>query len=128
MATITAQANAATDLELKFTAGGKAVGKVNVAENHYRNDNGQWQQTGVTWYRLTIFDKAAELAAEHIRKGDRIVFTGELKTEEWQDKEGNVKSSLEVLVKRWGIVPKSTNTNAANNAQWGAQSTNMPPF
>lgn len=47
------------------------------------------------WISVTTFNKTADLCAD-LEKGDRIVVQGELKYEEWTDKEGNKRSQHKI--------------------------------
>ena len=47
------------------------------------------------WISVTTFNKTADLCAD-LQKGDRIVVQGELKYDEWTDKEGNKRSQHKI--------------------------------
>lgn len=57
------------------------------------------------WISVTTFNKTADLCAD-LQKGDRIVVQGELKYEEWTDKEGNKRSQHKInanLVHKYSV-------------------------
>lgn len=113
MAQVTFTGNVTQDPELKFAASGTAVLALNVAENHSRRnkDTQQWEETGTTWRRVTVFSAKAEALAEVLRKGDRVLVTGREETREYAKQDGSKGSSLEVTADTVAIVPK-TNRNA----------------
>jgi single-strand DNA-binding protein len=95
--TITATGNLAADVELRFTAAGKAIAKLRLATNRSRkSDSGQWETTHTTWLAVTLWDTDAETAAEYFRKGDKVTVTGELTVEEWETKDGEKRTTLVV--------------------------------
>lgn len=109
MATITAKVRAAQDAELKFTPSGAAILEINAAENHSRKDqSGQWQDTGTTWWRVKVFGKLAETLAEaHISKGTLLLVTGRSETREYEKRDGSRGSSLELIADDVAIIPQA---------------------
>ncbi len=43
------------------------------------------------WHNIKTWNKAAEKVYNGLRKGDLVAVAGELKTENWEDREGNKK-------------------------------------
>jgi len=63
--------NLGADPELRYTPGGKAVTNLRVAvNNRHRGQDGEWQEE-TQWFRVELWDQAAERAAEQFRKGNR---------------------------------------------------------
>lgn len=90
---------AAADPELRFSPSGVAVGSVRaVAAKKKKNDStGEWEDDKLCWIRVTCFKQLAENLVESISKGDSFVLVGKLSTEEWEDKDGNKRTSVEVV-------------------------------
>lgn len=91
--------NLAADPELRYTQSGKAVTEIRVgATPRVRNaQTEQWEDDGVTqWYRISLWDQAAEVAAETLRKGDRVRVEGALVHREFEGKDGTTRTSHEV--------------------------------
>jgi len=105
---ITITGRLATDPELRFASTGTAMCTVVVPDQKSRKNEqtGQWEeQSATTWFRATVFKDAAEALAEHARKGDTVTVSGRLITREWTNKDGEVKSSLEVDFATVAVVP-----------------------
>ena len=84
------------DADLRFTPAGKAVCELSIADNHRRKgSSGEWEDDGTTWYRVTLWEQDAEDAAT-LRKGDRVVVTGELRSRAFEKRDGTHGVSLEV--------------------------------
>ena len=82
--------------DVRFTTAGKAVCELSVADNHRRKgSSGEWEDDGTTWYRVTLWEQDAEDAAT-LRKGDRVVVTGELRSRVFEKRDGTQGVSLEV--------------------------------
>ena len=68
--------NLGADPELRYTPGGKAVAKLRVAVNdRYQGPDGEWQEE-TQWFRVELWEQAAERAAERLRKGHKVFAEG----------------------------------------------------
>src|SRR5690348_10355103 len=106
--TITITGRLAADPELRFAASGTAMCNISVPDQKRvkNKDTQEWEDaSATTWFRVTVFKEAAEALAEQARKGDNVVVTGRLITREWTNKDGEVKSSLEVDYATVAVVP-----------------------
>ena len=82
--------HAGRDAETRYTPGGDAVCEVSIAVTRKRKET-----ETVTWWKVVVFGKSAEWAGE-IKKGDVVFAAGEPVLEEWQDKNGNQRSTLKL--------------------------------
>ena len=87
------------DPEVRNTKNGNSVANLNVAVSYAKD---------VTeWYRVTAWGSNAKFA-EKLKKGDRIVVIGQMKTRKWTDKEGNDRYSTELNAGDFfGVVAKA---------------------
>lgn len=86
-----------TDPELKFTQAGKAVAKCRiVADKKKKTDGGEWVDDKVCWLNLSIWEQQAENFVESVEKGMLIFVTGRLETREYENREGEKRTSLDV--------------------------------
>lgn len=97
------ECTAVADPELRFSPNGMAVAKIRTASNKAKkNDDGTWAKDEnnrtvydkVCYLTVTCFDKLAEHVAESVVKGDRLVITGQIQTEEWNDRDTGEKRSM----------------------------------
>lgn len=77
--------------ELKYTTQGTAVCSFSLATNEKRKD-----QDVTTWFKVTLWGKQAETASQYLTKGKPVYIEGRLRVEEYTDKEGKNRYSLEV--------------------------------
>jgi single-strand DNA-binding protein len=88
--------NLGRDPELRYTPQGTAVCQFSVATNERRRDKAGEQQDITTWFRITAWGKQAETASKYLSKGRRVYVEGRLHLEEWTDREGKARQTLEV--------------------------------
>lgn len=92
--------NLGADPELRYTPSGKAVAELRVAVNdRYRGSDGEWTED-TQWFRVELWDQAAERAAERLRKGHKVFAEGQLRAREWEGKDGQKRTSLEIRFAR----------------------------
>jgi single-strand DNA-binding protein len=85
--------NLGGDAELRVTAKGTDVCQFSVAATA-----GYGEHKTTTWVRCSLFGKRAQSLAPYLIKGQQVCITGEAKVNEWTNRGGEVKSSLEVMV------------------------------
>ena len=79
------------DVELKYTAGGKAVVNLSIAtQTAWNNKETKERESSTQWHRVVIFGKLAEIAANYLRKGSHVFIEGSLRTRKWTDKKDNI--------------------------------------
>lgn len=85
--------------DLRYSPSGVAVATVRaVASRRKKNEQtGEWEDASSCWVRLKSFKQMAENTAESLQKGDLINVIGRIETEEWEDKDGNKRTSINVL-------------------------------
>lgn len=88
--------NLGRDPELRYTPQGSAVCNISVATSEKRRDKSGETQDITTWFRVTLWEKKAEAAAKYLTKGSSVYIEGRLRVEEWTDRDGKNRSTLEV--------------------------------
>lgn len=81
------------DPELRTTATGVTVANFSVATSEKSKDGKETTE----WHRCLLFGKQAELASKYLSKGKQVYLEGKIQTKTYQDKQGNAKSSAEIL-------------------------------
>lgn len=88
--------NLGRDPEMRYTPQGTPVCTFSIATNERRKDRAGEFQDITTWFRVTAWGKQAETASKYLTKGRRVYVEGRLHVEEWTDKEGKPRQTLEV--------------------------------
>jgi len=84
------------DPELRYTPGGTGVCRFSIAINRtYRNQEGN-NVDEVLFINIVTWGKQAENCSQFLKKGRRVAVNGELRSNNWQDKEGNKRVSYEI--------------------------------
>ena len=88
--------NLGRDPELRYTPQGVAVCNFSMATNEKKRDKSGEMQDVTTWFRVTLWRNQAENAAKYLTKGSPVYIEGRLGVEEWTDRDGNNRFTLEV--------------------------------
>jgi len=88
--------NLGRDPELRYTAQGTPVCSFSIATNERRKDRNGEVQDQTTWFRITLWQKRAETASQYLSKGMPVYIEGRLRVEEYTDRDGKQRHSLEV--------------------------------
>lgn len=88
--------NLGRDPELRYTAQGTPVCSFSIATNERRKDRNGEVQDHTTWFRITLWQKRAETASQYLTKGMPVYIEGRLRVEEYLDRDGKPRHSLEV--------------------------------
>lgn len=94
--------NLTRDPELRYAPSGTAICNFTIAINHVSGggDTGREKKEETLFLRCSSFQKTAELANTHCRKGDPILVTGRIQQREWEDDSGAKRQSFELVVER----------------------------
>ena len=91
--------NLGRDPELRHTPQGNPCCTFSLATNERRRDqatSGGEAKDVTTWFRVTLWGRQAETAAQYLQKGRSVYIEGRLRVEEYTDREGKPRHSLEV--------------------------------
>jgi single-strand DNA-binding protein len=84
------------DPELRYTPQGDAVCNFSMATTEKKKDKAGEFQDITTWFRVTLWRRQAETASKYLAKGSQVYIEGRLRIEEWTDRDGNNRFTLEV--------------------------------
>lgn len=89
--------NLGGDPEMRYTPNGRPVTQFNVAVNQSTKNQqtGEWIEE-TDWFRCTVWGDRAERTAEQLRKGNRVFVEGRFKTREFEGRDGQKRTSLEI--------------------------------
>ena len=98
--------NLGADPEFRSFTGGGEVAKFSLATNEVYKDRqtGEYKQL-TEWHRITVFqDGLVKMLRRHAAKGRQAHITGKLRTRKWKDRDGNERSTTEIVVGRYGTI------------------------
>ena len=91
--------NLGGDPELKYSASGQPMLRMNVASNfRARTPEGEWQDR-TEWVRVTVFGQRVEALATMLKKGMRVYADGRLEARPWTDRAGGMRAGLELVAR-----------------------------
>ena len=89
--------NLGRDPEIRYTQQGTAVANFSLATtNRFKNRSGEMEER-TEWHRVVAWDKLAEICGQYLAKGRQVYIEGRLQTRDWEDKDGNKRSTTEVV-------------------------------
>ncbi|MBX3374183.1 MAG: single-stranded DNA-binding protein [Phycisphaeraceae bacterium] len=92
------------DVETRYTQSNMAVGNFGLAINRtYFVGDGPTREKReeTTFVDCEAWGRQAETMKQYLRKGSSVFIEGRLKLDQWEDKEGNRKSKLVVVVENF---------------------------
>src|SRR5262245_30054509 len=88
--------NLGRDPELKYSNSGTPVCTFSMATKAKKNDQSGEYQDQVTWFKVTLLGRQAETASQYLSKGRPVYIEGRLRVDEWEDRDGKARFTLEV--------------------------------
>jgi len=84
------------DAETKYTPSGVPCTNFTLATSRRWKDQqtGEWKEE-TDWHRITLW--RSENVAPHLLKGKQVYIEGRLQTRNWEDKDGNKRSTTDVV-------------------------------
>jgi single-strand DNA-binding protein len=88
------------DPEVRYTAEGTAVANFSLATDESFSDRAGDKQTRTEWHRIVAWKRLAEVSGEYLSKGKQVYIEGSLRNRKWRDRDGNERTSVEIVVAR----------------------------
>lgn len=103
------------DPELKTTNSGKSVCSFRIAnDSGYKDASGQ---SKTNWLDVTSWGKTAEFVCKYFPKGALIAIDGRLQTRQYQDKNGQNRTAVEIVAQNASFCgSKESTSHAPQNA------------
>jgi single-strand DNA-binding protein len=128
------------DPEVRYMPSGGVVTNLRLATNDgYKDKNtGQFIEN-TEWHRVVLFNKLAEVAGQYAQKGKLLYIEGRIRTNKWQDKDGQDRYTTEIVANEMQFLgggarddqagePASFPKPAAAPRQASARSEQQPPM
>jgi single-strand DNA-binding protein len=107
--------NLGRDPEMRYTPDGTPVTNFSVATNRRwtQADGSPGEET--TWFRVTVWDRQAEIAAKYLHRGRQVMVEGRLRPDKatgspriWTGRDSEVRTSYEITAGRIIFLQGST--------------------
>jgi single-strand DNA-binding protein len=85
------------DPETRYTSGGQAVCNFTLATDESYRDRAGERQKRTEWHRIVLWGKLAEISQQYLKKGHLVYLEGRIQTRQWDDREGNKRTTTEIV-------------------------------
>jgi single-strand DNA-binding protein len=96
------------DIELRYTNDNTAVGSFSLAVDHGYGDNKK-----TSFFNCVAFKNTAESMEKHVKKGTKLIIQAEAQQNEYTDRDGNKRSSINFVVRNWEFAESKASSNNA---------------
>lgn len=102
--TLTVVGNLTSDPEIRFTQSGAAVCSFTVASTPrtFDRQSGEWKDGDALFLRCNVWRQMAENVGESLRRGNRVLVSGRLRQRQFETKEGEKRTVVELEVDEIG--------------------------
>ncbi|HIG02140.1 MAG TPA: single-stranded DNA-binding protein [Myxococcales bacterium] len=121
--------NLGRDPELRYTQNGQPVANFSLATSENWTDKSSGEKVEKTeWHRIVVWGRTAEHCSQYLAKGRTVYVEGRLQTRDWEDKEGQKRSTTEVNAQTVQFLgsPKGQGTSDSDQNQGPPQNTMGP--
>lgn len=112
--------NLGKDPEIQKVDGTIPVAKFPLATTETFKDRSGKQVSQTEWHNVVLWRGLAELAEKYLKKGSLIYVEGHLHTRSWEDKDGNKKSTVEVVGDNLIMLDKKLESNIGSHGPSGS--------
>lgn len=110
---VTVVGRAGGEVATKTFDGGGSQAELSIAVGQGYKKNGEWVDTGTTWYRLVAAGDYAQDNWPAVGKGDKVrIDDGRLETREFQRKDGTTGQSFEIRFGTLTVVESKSGASA----------------
>lgn len=85
------------DPEMRYTGAGKPVTTFTVAVSRSWNSGDGERHSETEWFNIVAWGNLAEICKQYLSKGQQVYIDGRLQTRRWDDKEGQKRTSVEIV-------------------------------
>lgn len=89
--------NLTRDPELRYVPSGTAVANFTVAVNRVYKDKTGAKKDEVSFIRVVVWGKIAEVCGEYLTKGRPVLVEGRLQSRSWETQDGQKRNTIEVI-------------------------------
>lgn len=110
--------NLGRDPEIRMTPSGSKVASFSVAiTEQFKDKDGNKKET-TEWVNVVCWRRQADIAEQYLKKGSPIFGQGKLKTQSWEDTNGQKRYKTEVEISHFQMLGKGQGGD--NNGSQGA--------
>ncbi|MCM8776351.1 MAG: single-stranded DNA-binding protein [Candidatus Omnitrophica bacterium] len=106
--------NLTRDPELRYIPSGQAVTTFTVAVNRTYNSQTGEKKEEVSFIRVVVWARRAEVCNEYLKKGSSVFVEGRLQSRTWDAPDGTKRSTIEVVAQNVQFLSRMTPSMAGS--------------
>ena len=107
------------DPEMRYTPSGRPVTTFTVAVSRSWNTVDGERHNETEWFNIVAWGNLAEICKQYLHKGQQVYIEGRLQTRRWEDKEGQKRTSVEVVANEMMMLGDRRERERAQEADAG---------
>lgn len=119
--------NLGKDPEVRYLENGAVVANFPLATSETYTDKNGNRNENTDWHDIVVWRGLAEVSEKYLKKGMKIYVEGKLKKRSWQDKDGNMRYTTEVVADDLTILTPRSETSSGREAPYSQNDTPSPP-
>lgn len=118
---ITVVGNLVDDPELRFTPSGAAVANFRIASTPrtFDRQTNEWKDGDTLFLSCAVWRQYAENVAESLQRGMRVIVQGRLKSRQYETREGEKRTAMEIDVEEVGPALRSATAKVTRATRQG---------
>lgn len=114
---VIAVGNVGSDPETKHFEGGGQLSNLSIATSERYTDKQGQKQEVTEWSRVSFNGKLSEIVDKYVKKGDKILVEGKLRTRKWTDGQGIDRYTTEIVARNMTMLtPKGQSQQQPTSA------------
>ncbi len=98
--------NLTRDPELRYLPSGQPVTSFSIAMNRVYNSQTGEKKEEVSYVRVVVWARLAEICNEYLKKGSPVFVEGRLQSRSWEAQDGTKRSAIEVVAQNVQFLPR----------------------
>lgn len=98
--------NLTRDPELRYLPSGQPVTSFSIAMNRTFNSQTGEKKEEVSYVRVVVWARMAEVCNEYLKKGSPVFVEGRLQSRSWEGQDGSKRSTIEVVAQNVQFLPR----------------------
>jgi single-strand DNA-binding protein len=105
------------DPEMRYTPSGRPVTTFSMAVSRTWNTVDGERHSETEWFNIVAWGNLAEICKQYLYKGQQVYIEGRLQTRHWEDKEGQKRTSVEVVANEMMMLGERRDKNETEESQ-----------
>ena len=115
--------NLCQDPTVRFTKNSQAVASFDVATNETWKGKDGTKEEKTEFHKIVAWGKLGEVCGEYLSKGKQVYIEGRLQTRDWDDKDGNKRSTTEIIANNMTMLGQAGGGDQSHSQSSSSSST-----